>query len=85
MRRRDFITLVGGSAVWPIIAGAQQAMPVIGYLGSENSDRYATRLTAFRQGLGAMGFDEGRNVAIELVNPTDCQHWQLISSVVGLR
>ena len=67
MRRRDFITLVGGSAVWPIGAGAQQAMPVIGYLGSENSDRYATRLTAFRQGLGAMGFDEGRNVAIEFV------------------
>ena len=67
MRRRDFITLVGGSAVWPIVAGAQQAMPVIGYLGSENSDRYATRLTAFRQGLGAMGFDEGRNVAIEFV------------------
>jgi putative ABC transport system substrate-binding protein len=67
MRRRDFITLVGGSAVWPIGVGAQQAMPVIGYLGSENSDRYATRLTAFRQGLGAMGFDEGRNVAIEFV------------------
>ena len=56
-----------GSAVWPIGVGAQQAMPVIGYLGSENSDRYATRLTAFRQGLGAMGFDEGRNVAIEFV------------------
>src|SRR6478752_7641151 len=67
MRRRDFITLVGGSAVWPIGVGAQQAMPVIGYLGSENSDRYATRLTAFRQGLGAMGFDEGRNVVIEFV------------------
>ena len=67
MRRRDFITLVGGSAVWPIGARAQQSMPVIGYLGSENSDRYATRLTAFRQGLGAMGFDEGRNVAIDFV------------------
>ena len=67
MRRRDFITLVGGSAVWPIVARAQPAMPVIGYLGSETSDRYATRLTAFRQGLGAMGFDEGRNVAIEFV------------------
>ena len=63
MRRRDFITLVGGSAVWPIGVGAQQAMPVIGYLGSEIFDRYATRLTAFPPGLGAMGFDEGRNVA----------------------
>jgi hypothetical protein len=40
-------------------------MPVIGYLGSETPDLFATRLTAFRQGLGATGFDEGRNVAIE--------------------
>src|SRR5689334_1867297 len=68
MRRRDFITLMGGAAVWPFTARAQQpAMPVIGYLGSETPDLFATRLTAFRQGLGAMGFDEGRNVAIEFV------------------
>ncbi|HEX3342134.1 MAG TPA: ABC transporter substrate-binding protein [Pseudolabrys sp.] len=66
MRRRDFIALVGGAAVWPLAARAQQpAMPVIGYLGSETPDLFATRLTAFRQGLGATGFDEGRNVAIE--------------------
>jgi putative tryptophan/tyrosine transport system substrate-binding protein len=66
MRRRDFITLVGGAAVWPFAARAQgPAIPVIGYLGSETPDLFATRLTAFRQGLGATGFDEGRNVAIE--------------------
>jgi putative ABC transport system substrate-binding protein len=66
MRRREFITLVGGAAVWPLVAHAQRpAMPVIGYLGSETPDRFATRLTAFRQGLGTMGFDEDRNVAIE--------------------
>jgi putative ABC transport system substrate-binding protein len=68
MRRRDFITLVGGATMWPLAARAQQpAMPTIGYLGSETPDLFATRLTAFRQGLGAMGFDEGRNVAIEFV------------------
>jgi len=68
MRRRDFITFLGGAAVWPFAARAQQpAMPVIGYLGSETPDLFATRITAFRQGLGAMGFDEGRNVGIEFV------------------
>src|SRR5262249_29115797 len=43
----------------------QPAMPVIGYLGVENPERFATRLTAFRQGLSEAGFDEGRNVVIE--------------------
>jgi putative ABC transport system substrate-binding protein len=65
MRRREFIALVGSAAVWQLAARAQPATPVIGYLGSETPDRFASRLTAFRQGLGAMGFDEGRNVAIE--------------------
>ena len=66
MQRRQFITVLGGAVVWPLVAHAQQpAIPVIGYLGSETPDRFATRLTAFRQGLGTTGFDEGRNVAIE--------------------
>jgi putative ABC transport system substrate-binding protein len=67
VRRRDFIRAIAGSAVaWPIATGAQQrAIPVIGYLGSETPERFATRLSAFRQGLSAAGFDEGRNVAIE--------------------
>jgi len=65
VRRRDFIRAVAGSAVaWPLVSHAQQ-MPVVGYLGSETPERFATRLRAFREGLSAAGFDEGRNVAIE--------------------
>jgi putative tryptophan/tyrosine transport system substrate-binding protein len=70
MRRRDFITLLGGTvATWPPAASAEQqaqpAMPVIGYLGAETPSAFASRLAAFRQGLGESGYVEGRNVAIE--------------------
>jgi putative ABC transport system substrate-binding protein len=69
VNRRDFISLLGGAAAWPLPARAQQPpLPVVGFLGVAPASAYATRLDGLRLGLRELGFVEGANVTIEF-------HW----------
>src|SRR5258708_3368332 len=66
MRRREFITLLGGATTWSLAAQAQQpALPVVGFIYPGSADASADRVRAFRKGLGETGYVEGQNAMVE--------------------
>jgi putative ABC transport system substrate-binding protein len=73
MRRREFITLLGGAAVWPIAGRAQSTMPVIGFIDTRSPEAISERLRAFRQGLKESGYVEGEDTI-------GCRSWRPIWS-----
>ena len=66
MRRREFVSLLGSAAAWPIAARAQQAaMPIVGFVTNRSADASVRQAAAFRKGLSETGYVEGQNVTVE--------------------
>ena len=89
MRRRDILTVIGGAAALTLPLRAQPlSVPLIGYIGPESPEPFASRLKAFREGLSESGFTEGRNIAIEYrwaqASTIDCPHSRRIWPVGSL-
>jgi putative ABC transport system substrate-binding protein len=84
MRRRAFLTALGGAVAWPLVARAQPTLPVIGFIDSGSPDVNAHLVAAFRQGLQEAGYIEGKNVALRsniagrMATTIGCQRWQPI-------
>jgi putative ABC transport system substrate-binding protein len=70
VKRRDFISLIGATAAWPLAARAQQSIPVIGFLSGTALASDVHLVSAFRQGLGETGYVEGQNVIGSWHSPT---------------
>jgi len=90
VKRREFISLLGSAAAWPLTAHAQKpAMPVVGFLGAGSLEAYVLYLAAFRKGLGETGLWKVKmsqsNTAGRRVSTIGCRSWRPIWCAVALR
>ena len=87
MRRREFITFLGGVAAWPLARARSSSLPVIGFLSIESLETSRDQVAAFRRGLSEAGYVEGQNVTIDYRwaegQADRCRRWLLIWSAAG--
>jgi hypothetical protein len=90
LKRREFITLLGGAAAWPLVAQAQQqALPLVGFLSPGSPGALGHLVAAFRRGLNETGYFEHRNVGIEYLwargRTIGCRRWPMFWCALGSR